>query len=212
MSDLAASYEGAERTTTASYNAMAADWAASRADPNYWAAELERFHDLLPEGEILEIGSGGGRDAKELIGRGYGYVGTDISTGLLNVARKELPGQQFYEQSVYDLSLPEHEPFDGFWTSAVLLHIPKARIAEALTSIKRTLNPRAIGFISLKDGAGEQIVTTDTDNGAKLERFFSFWRKDEFAVALNESGYGVVDYMLHPAEKNDWHGFFVQVQ
>lgn len=213
MSDLAASYEGAERTTTASYDAVAADWAASRADPSYWAAELERFHDLLPEGDIIEIGSGGGRDAKELIRMGYGYVGTDISTGLLNVARKELPGQQFYEQSVYDLSLlPDHEPFDGFWASAVLLHIPKARIGEALAGIKNVVNSRAIGFISLKDGAGERIVTTDSDNGTKLERFFSYWRKDEFATVLTDHGYSVADYMRHPADKNDWHGFFVEVQ
>lgn len=212
MSDFAASHEGAEQTTIISYDALAADWAASRADPSYWATELEHFHDLLPEGNILEIGSGGGRDAKELIRMGYGYVGTDISAGLLDVARKELPGQQFYKQSVYDLSLPDHEPFDGFWASAVLLHIPKVRIGEALAGIKKVVSPRAIGFISLKDGVGEGMVTTNTDSGAKLERFFSYWHKDEFAATLSEFGYEVVDYLRHPAEKNDWHGFFVQVR
>lgn len=211
MSDFVASHEGAEQKTVASYDALAADWAASRVDPSFWATELERFHDLLPEGNVIEIGSGGGRDAQELIHKGYKYVGTDISDGLLGVARKNLPDAIFYKQGVYDLSMPDHEPFDGFWASASLLHIPKARIGEALAGIKNVVIPRAIGFISLKDGVGESMVTTDI-NGDKLERFFSYWHKDGFAAVLTESGYDVVDYMRHPAEENDWHGFFVQVR
>ena len=59
-----------------------------------------------------------------MIAFGYDYTGTDISTGLLNEARKKVPGQSFYEMSVYDLDFPEGT-FDGFWASAILLHIPK---------------------------------------------------------------------------------------
>lgn len=31
-------------------------------------------------------------------------------------------------------------------------------------------------------------------------------------AVLDESGLNTVDYMHHPAEKNDCHGFFVQVR
>lgn len=46
----------------------------------------------MPAGKILEVGSGGGRDAKDLIEMGYEYIGIDISKGLLEEAKKYLEG------------------------------------------------------------------------------------------------------------------------
>ena len=139
-----------EQMTLDAYNQVAAQWAAEHDDPEYWSLELDLFHQLLPQGSIVEIGSGGGRDAKELIAFGYHYTGTDISAGLLQVAQQALPGQTFVQQSVYDLSFDQE--FDGFWASAVLLHIPRSRIHQALSRIRQSLRVGAIGFISLKDG------------------------------------------------------------
>ncbi len=198
-----------ELTTAQTYDQSAQTWSGVHNSKGFWATEMENFHRLLPSGKILEIGSGGGRDAKELVELGYEYVGTDISTGLLEVARQNLPNETFLNQSVYDLDF-QGEKFDGFWASAVLLHIPKDRMNEALARIKSVLVTRAIGFISLKDGIGEK-VEHDEINGKQLERFFSYWQKDEFAKMLQENGYTVIDYSYHPmSEKTRWHCFFVQ--
>lgn len=198
-----------ELTTVQTYDQTAQTWSGVHNSKGFWATEMENFHRLLPNGKILEIGSGGGRDAKELIDLGYEYVGTDISTGLTEVARENLPNETFYNQSVYDLDF-QGEKFDGFWASAVLLHIPKDRMSEALARIKSVTVKRAIGFISLKDGVGEKVEHDEID-GKQLERFFSYWQKDEFAKILQENGYTVVDYSYHPmSEKTRWHCFFVQ--
>lgn len=198
-----------ELTTKQTYDQTASTWSGVHRSKGFWATEMENFHRLLPNGKILEIGSGGGRDAKELIELGYEYVGTDISTGLIEVARQNLPNEAFYNQSVYDLDF-EGEKFDGFWASAVLLHIPKDRIGETLERIKNVVAARAIGFISLKDGVGEKVERDEID-GKQLERFFSYWQKEEFARVLQENGYTVADYLYHPmSEKTRWHCFFVQ--
>lgn len=199
-----------ELVTRETYDALAETWLAYHDTADFWATEMGRFQELLPEGTLLEVGAGGARDAKVLLGLGYSYVGTDVSSGLLAVARLRLPGQEFYEQSVYDLSFPDREKFDGFWASAVLLHIPKARIDEALQRIKSVVKPGGVGFISLKDGEGEQTQVDEVD-GQQLERFFAYWQKDEFAEVLEANGFKMLDYLYRPIDKKTrWHCFFVQ--
>lgn len=185
---------------------------AKHNNKNFWAAELKRFHELIPSGKILEIGTGGSRDAKELIKLGYGYIGTDISSQLLKQVRMELPSQELYLQSVYELSFPGLPKFDGFWASKVLLHIPKSRIDEVLQRIKTVVRPGGGGFISLKDGNGEGLEIESWGNKKEHKRFFSYWSKEEFAKALNRNQFTVVDYIYRPdSQKTRWHCFFVEI-
>jgi hypothetical protein len=144
-----------------------------------------------------------------LVNLGYGYIGTDVSDALLKIARKNLPKQEFICMNLYDLSFPEK--FDGFWASAVLLHIPKRRIKEALQKIKSTQKTGAIGFISIKDGEGEQVISKKLD-GRTLKRFFALWNRDNFEEVLNKNGYEVLDYDYRIVSANThWHMFFVKV-
>jgi ubiquinone/menaquinone biosynthesis C-methylase UbiE len=145
-----------------------------------------------------------------LIEHGYDYIGTDISEGMLEIIRKKFPGQQFYKQSVYDLSFPDKE-FDGFWACAVLLHIPKKRIDEALRGIKAVVKPGAIGFISLKIGEGEGM-RHDIVDGQELQRFYSYWSKDEFSKVLKKNNFELLDYTIRPyGDQRVWQCFFVKV-
>jgi SAM-dependent methyltransferase len=99
----------AEETTLQTYEKVADIWSNSYSPAGFWAEEMQRFHELLPSGIILEIGAGNGRDAKELLDLGYGYVGTDVSEKLLESARKKLPSQKFLKQSVYDVSFEDRK-------------------------------------------------------------------------------------------------------
>lgn len=199
-----------EKITLENYDRLAEAWTSERSTKNFWAQEMQRFHELLPRGTILEIGCGHGRDAAELLELGYDYVGTDISEGLLDIIKKRFSDQKFYHQSVYELNFSQGSEFDGFWAAAVLLHIPKARMSEALRSIRRTVKDGAIGFISLKDGEGEG-VQDEKVGGETMNRFFSYWSKEGFEEALMTNNFEVVDYMYHPmSETTKWHSFFVK--
>jgi len=198
-----------ESKTIQTYNATAAAWASSHAVVNELAWAAERFHQLLPGGSVLEIGCGGGRDAAELVRLGYDYTGTDASTGMVDVARTTVPGAAFAVCSVYNL--PQlHKAFDGFWASAVLLHVPKKRIDEALRAIAAVARPGAIGMITMKDGDNEDFEVRDK-NGQHEERLFAYWRKDDFTASLSRNGFQVLDYVYQPVSKRtNWHFFFVQ--
>lgn len=200
-----------EQATVETYNKVAKIWSTKHHQHGFWEQEMRRFKELLPSGKILDVGSGGARDAHDLIALGYQYTGTDISDSLLTIARKELPNQKFYKQSVYKLSFPADVKFDGFWCSATLLHIPKRRIKEALASIKTVIKPGATGFISIKDGKGERLEEESWENGGVHKRFFSYWSREDFTRVLEANSYGVVDYIYRPmSEKTKWHSFFVK--
>ena len=63
---------GTNEDTVRSYEASAAEYAAEAATMPEWVmGEIDAFVDALGgTGRILEIGSGGGRDARELERRG----------------------------------------------------------------------------------------------------------------------------------------------
>lgn len=200
-----------EQQTLGAYNAHGTAWSTAHHDQGWWKPEIERLKQLLPSGKILEVGSGSGRDALDLTAAGYEYVGTDISGGLLAVARKNAPGLTFLKQSVYDLDFPEKN-FDGFWCCATLLHIPKKRIDEALQRIRRHIQDGGYGFISIKPGEGERVIPDDFGEG-KTERFFAFYTMPEFHTILERNGFEVVEERVKAVtEKKSFLVYFVRVQ
>ncbi|HEU5005043.1 MAG TPA: class I SAM-dependent methyltransferase [Candidatus Saccharimonadales bacterium] len=173
-----------EEITKQSYDSVAADWADTHKTVKFWQDNFDEFFRLLPSGRLLEIGCGSGRDARELIGQGYDYVGTDISGPQLEQARKNNPGADFKQVSLYDLDFDK--PFDGFWAAAVLIHVPKSRIDEALSSITKNMKAKAIGFIAMKEGEGEELQTKDYLKNTPY--FFAFWQRGEFREVLTRHG------------------------
>ncbi len=198
-----------EKITVASYDAIAPQWAAAHSDLNFWQQELRVFQKYLPYGDIIEIGAGGGRDAKILAATGYSYFGIEPSK-LIKEARKNNPQLRFAQQSVYDLN--STEAFDGFWASAVLLHIPKSRINEALSSIHQVIRKDGIGFISIKQGIGEGILTEE-EFKQTINRYFAYYSTEEFMRILYQGGFDVLESQTKPlSPKTTWLNFFVKVQ
>lgn len=198
-----------EQKTLRSYDSYAKEWAETHHTTDFWSNERDQFQKYLPKGKILEIGSGAGVDAKEFIDRGYAYVGTDISLGLINEAKKRNPNAEFIQQSVYELNFPESN-FDGFWTVASLLHIPKSRIDEALQKIHYVARPNGVGLISLKKGVGEKMVE-DVFQNKKFRRFYSFYSLNEFSKILKRNKFEILSSDIRKSTKDIWLIYFVKV-
>ncbi len=198
-----------QQKTVDYYDRDAANWASQygRNDgESFWMSQIEKLHELLPSGKILEIGSGTGQDAEALAARGYDYTGTDASKGLIEIAQKRNSQATFVHVGVEDLAFPE-KSFDGFWTAATLLHIPKENIDNALQSIKSEVRDGGVGVITLKQGEGEK---EDEETG----RWFSYYSEDEFEKILNRNGFEVVDFEIKKEQREgrpDWLVFYVKV-
>jgi ubiquinone/menaquinone biosynthesis C-methylase UbiE len=196
------SFTDRERKTIEFYDKKGRDWAGSHDTVRYWGEWFERFKTLLPGGSVLELGTGAGRDAAVLQELGFDYTGVDISTGLLHLAKENNPNLPVSQQSLYELAFADNT-FDGFWASAVLLHLPKDRVVEALTEAKRVTRPGGIGFISVKQGNGEKVL----DDG----RLFADYQPGELDQKLQEADLAVVESAVWPKSDNTtWLIYLVQ--
>ena len=195
-----------EELTRNTYNSIAENWAEGHSDPDFWKEEFQVFFNLLPQGKILDLGCGSARDSRVFIEKGYGYVGVDYSSGLLNVARQKFPNTEFVEGNILDLPFNNNE-FDGFWAADSLLHIPKEKMEIARNEIKRVVKQNGTGVIIVKKGIGERIEQ-DEDG----ERFFVYWQKEELENVLQSNGYKVLEVReKQMSEKTTWLIFYVQV-
>ncbi len=195
-----------ELVTLDTYNRIAAKWARTSDGVDcqgryLWGEEMRMFHEFAkgaPSGDhgrqsLLEVGVGTGRDAK-LLSKFYDYTGIDIAEKLIEIARRStkgsLPSENFRVMSTYDLreEFPA-ESFDLLWVCATLLHCSKERIQEALTSMRCVLKTGAVGFISLKEGEGEEL-----DHFDGLPRYFTYWREEEFARELEHAGFRIIAF------------------
>lgn len=187
------------------YDNQANTWSASHGgddDESWWKDEMIRFKEYLPNGKVIEIGSGVGKDAQALISLGYDYVGTDASIGLLELARQRNPLALFVKKYIHELDSSLGE-FDGFWASAVLLHIPRDEMINSLLVISSVLKKDGIGFITMKEGEGEQI-------DEKTGRLFTYYKEHEFRDVLESTGFFVLEVKKRDTEKDNWLIFYVK--
>lgn len=169
---------------------------------SWWKNEMKKFNEYLPKGKILEVGSGIGSDAEALIKLGYDYTGTDASSELLKIASKRNPSGRFFHKYVHEIG-PSLGEFDGFWASAVLLHIPRNEMVNSLLALSSILKNQGIGFITLREGEGEVI---HKNSG----RLFTYYSKEEFSDVLESAGFSVLEVSRKYVEGNNWLIFYVR--
>ncbi|MBI4022555.1 class I SAM-dependent methyltransferase [Candidatus Berkelbacteria bacterium] len=199
-----------ELQTIETYNQHARAWADQHNTADYWQTEFDQFQELLPKGRVVEFGAAHGRDAAQLAARGYDYLGTDVATELLAVAAERLPALEFRTMSLYELELPD-QAFDGFWASAVLLHIPRSKLAQALREMHRVLRPGGIGFLSVKQGVGEEMVTDPDLAGGSGPRYFVYYQGEALTTELQQAGFRVrLQYVKSVSNKTHWLVYFVE--
>lgn len=179
-----------EQKTIDYYNQNSQKWAAKHGvgeDQDFFVAKRTQFLKLAPKGKILEIGCGSGREAEAIIlDRGAAnYVGIDASSELIKLARTNNPTGTFVNTSVYDLTFPQNT-FSGIFASAVFIHLPKARVAEALAEITKTLTPDAVGYISLLEGEGDMVES-------RPGRFYTLYTDPEFLRILEENNFELLE-------------------
>lgn len=135
---------------------------------------------------VLDAGCGPGSDAAVFAERGLDVVGLDVTRSFLVDAAAAVDGA-FCRGDLRALPFDDRA-FDGAWCCAALHHLPKPVAADALAELERVLRDRGVLFCSVKrgDGAGFE---RDDDHGGGSERFFAYYRGEEFERALADAGF-----------------------
>ncbi len=71
--------ENVKTKTWKSYERIAPLWAKGHQNPDFWLKWFKKFQVFLPNGRVIDMGCGAGRDAALFLPAGYEYVGIDNS-------------------------------------------------------------------------------------------------------------------------------------
>jgi len=163
--------DGADAATLAFYAREAPVYVASGFDgvSRHLGGFLNR---LQPGARILELGCGGGRDAAEMLRRGFDVVPTDGVAAMAQKAAERL-GMPVAVLRFDELTAVAE--FDAVWAHASLLHVPRAGLGDVLAAIHRALKPGGLHFACYKTGDGEARD--------RLGRLYNYLSPDELAAA-----------------------------
>lgn len=154
-----------KQLTIATYDESAAALAEYFAGIGARTEDIDRAFSLVDQHRptIVEIGCGDGRDAAEILKRECDYLGFDISQGMVNEARRNIPGAIFRQGDLNTFSIPYGT--DIIFAFASLLHSKKAEVKSILDRAHTSLSRDGVFYISLK-----------------MDNYHKFVKEDEFGI------------------------------
>ncbi len=185
-----------KQKTKQSYEATAAEYAKNVVD----LAPMESiicFTKLIPpQGHILDMGSGSGRDAKTFCDFGYQVTGIDFCENLVVLARNTAPQAHFHVMDIEQLDFPP-ETFDGIWASSALPHIFKDNLPAVLQKVYTCLKMGGTFFFNLKKGEGE-LCEQDSRYEGNHEKYWAYYSKEEIQILLEQTRFSLIEISLSP--------------
>lgn len=150
---------------------------------------LDRFVDRVgPDAEVLELGSGPGRDARYLEERGLRVQPTDGTAAFVELMREDGHHPRLLDVRDGDFG----GPYRAVFANAVLLHLSRVEFHAALVAARRAVVAGGVLGLTLKEGDGEGWTTERLD----LPRWFVYWREAELREALAGAGW-IVESLEH---------------
>jgi len=145
--------------TVKAYQASLDDYVLRHMDIEAVREEADLFLSRIgEEGKILDVGCGPGRDAIYFRSKGYFVSGIDLVPEFIELAQANSPWGNFYVMDMRRMEF-DNSSFDGLWSMASILHVPKEEHESTMREYARVLKPRGIMFLSTMEGYCESILS-----------------------------------------------------
>lgn len=195
-----------DQDTVRAYDAAAAEYAAEAAVMPAWVAtEIDAFvSGLGGSGRVLEIGSGGGRDALELEKRGISVRRTDVAKGFVDLLRASGFEADLLDPLTDDLADPQNPgtPYDGVWACACLIHVARDDLGTVLGRLAAATRPDGRLHASVREGDGEDVSCEE--GGATPRRYVeTYWREPALRSTVTDAGWIVGEVRRYVGRPGD---------
>jgi 2-polyprenyl-3-methyl-5-hydroxy-6-metoxy-1,4-benzoquinol methylase len=138
--------------------------------------------------QVLEIGSGGGRDARLMEALGLRVRRTDITPALVALLRDQGLDANVIDPLCDNLASPDGA-YDAVWANASLLHVERVDLSTVLARLAAECRPGALLRMSVKEGDGEGW---STHGSITNPRHFTYWRSDALRDVVLGAGWDEV--------------------
>lgn len=160
--------------TLSYYNHNADNFVSNTINADMSEAQKRFATELPPQADVLDFGCGSGRDALVFSGMGFQVDAVD---GSMEVCREAARLTGLPVRQMLFLELDAESAYDGIWTCASILHLPRKELAEVLGRIARALRPSGILYTSFKYG---------TEEGMRGGRWFTNFTEESLENFLQE--------------------------
>ena len=194
-----------KQQTVNTYNEAAGKMTQKFNDMGARVSDIEKALAYIskPNPNVLEIGCGNGRDAKEIVKRTNNYLGMDISEGMIKIAHEYVPQGDFKISDVESFEFPQN--LDAIFSFASLLHSAKENVKIVLDKAYQSLNESGVFFISLKYGDYHDENITD-EFGTRTFYFYN----PEIIKELAGEKFKVVYENTHDLRNQRWFEIILQ--
>ena len=154
------------------------------------ATMLERIGG--PGARVLDIGAGTGLPtARQLVDAGCRVTGLDISSRMLEIARKNVPEAEFVFGDVVDLGdivgSADGTRYDAVTAFFALLHLPRERIRTALSAVRDVLVPGGWFALGMVEADVDDVPIAFLDSRIRVTGYL----RDDLRTVLTESGFTI---------------------
>jgi SAM-dependent methyltransferase len=206
------------RTTRASYDAIAADYAerfgGELPDNPLDRAMLAGFAEVVRAagaGEVADLGCGPGIMTAHLHALGLGAFGVDLSPAMVALARRTHPGLRFDEGTMTALDLADGS-LGGITALYSVIHVPQERLPEVFAEFHRVLAPGGHALLAFQVGGdplGDEPMHLAERFGHPISLDY-YWRQpDRVAELLAQAGLPVRARLLR---EPDIYGDFAETR
>ena len=150
--------------------------------------DAELFLAGLPGKDILDLGSGPGRDSAFFKEKGFNPLCFDLSPEMIKLCQ-----DKGLSAKVGDLeSMPfQNNSFDGVWAYTSLLHMPKEKLSYVLRKINEILRQKGRFYLGMREGDFEGWRDGGRYPGER--RFMALYNDKELRKALS-GHFGIIHH------------------
>jgi len=155
---------------------------------------------LKPNSYIVDIGCGTGFSAGYFVKRGMRVEGSDLSSSMISIAKRNYPQIPF---SVADMrKFSPKEKADGVWAGYSLFHFEQEDFEETIRQVKTYLKPGGILGLVMQEGEGELERDEPFLPGEKI--YLHLYTEEQLKTILSQYNFKIFEKKrktpLHPNE------------